>query len=334
LKPGRKGVNLKGLKKIGVLTSGGDCPGMNAAVRAVVRTAIYHNLEIVGIKRGFAGLIKGEIEKMGLGSVSGIINLGGTILKTARSGGFMEEEGQGKALGMLKRFKIEGLIVIGGNGSLRGAEVLDKKWNVPTVGIPASIDNDIEGTDFSIGFDTAINTALEAIDKIRDTATSHERLFLIEVMGRNSGFIALYAGLAGGAEDVLIPETKTNLEKMCQRLITGKKRGKISSIVVVAEGDEAGGAFKIAEKIKEKTGYGLRTIVLGHLQRGGSPTALDRILASRVGSAAVELLLEGRHGKMVGLVGNKIKIGDFASILKEKKHPDLDLYKLLEILAI
>ena len=327
-------MNLKRLKKIGVLTSGGDCPGMNAAIRAVVRTAIYQGLKVMGIKRGYAGLIKGEIEKMELSSVSGIINLGGTILKTARSGEFMKEEGQRKALRMLKRFNIEGLVVIGGDGSLRGAEVLDKKWNIPAVGIPASIDNDIGGTDFSIGFDTAINTALEAIDKIRDTATSHERLFIIEVMGRTSGFIALYAGLAGGAEDVLIPETKSDLEKMCKKLIAGKKRGKISSIVVVAEGDEAGGAFKIAERVKEKTGYGLRTIVLGHLQRGGSPTALDRILASRLGSRAVELLLEDKHGKMVGLVGDKVKIRGFASVLKEKKKPDLDLYKLLEILAI
>ena len=307
---------------------------MNAAVRAVVRTALYHGREVLGIKRGYAGLIKGEIEKMELHSVSGIINSGGTILQTARCPEFMKEEGQKKALAILKRFGIEGLVVIGGGGSLRGAEVLDEKGNVPIVALPASIDNDIAGTDFSIGFDTAVNTALEAVDKIRDTATSHERLFLVEVMGRNSGFIALYAALAGGAEDVLIPETRTNLEEMCQKLKEGKKRGKISSIVVVAEGDEAGGAFKIAEEIKERTGYELRTIILGHLQRGGSPTALDRVLASRIGSAAVKLLLEGGHGKMIGLVGEKIEIRDFASVLKEKKEPPVDLYKLLEILAI
>ncbi|MCD5390408.1 6-phosphofructokinase [candidate division NPL-UPA2 bacterium] len=322
------------MKKIGVLTSGGDCPGMNACIRAVVRTAIYHRWKVAGIKSGFAGLIDGEVFDMDVSSVSNIINLGGTILKSARSLEFKTRKGQARAHRVIKKAGLGGMVVIGGDGSLRGARKLAKTWKVPTVGVPASIDNDISGTDYSIGFDTAVNTALEAIDRIRDTATSHDRLFIIEVMGRECGFIALYAGLAGGAEDILLPETATDLEDICRKLEQGRKRGKSSSIIIVAEGDEAGGAFKISKEIEQRTGYHVRVTVLGHLQRGGSPTARDRILASRLGAAAVEMLIKGKHNLMVGVVSNRIKTYPLEHAWKCKKKIDRSLYKLTQILAI
>lgn len=321
------------MKRIGVLTSGGDCPGMNACLRAVVRVAIGMGREIWGIKRGYAGLIEGEMEKLSASSVSGIINLGGTFLKTARSEEFKTEEGQRKAVDTLKKIKIEGLIVIGGDGSLRGAWELHEKWNIPTVGVPATIDNDIPGTDLTIGFDTAVNTALEAIDRIRNTATSHERLFLIEVMGRESGFLALFAGLAGGCEDILIPELKTDPDEVCQKLEEGKRRGKTSSILVIAEGDEAGGAFEIGKKIKDRAGYETRVQVLGYIQRGGSPTATDRILGSRLGKAAVENLLKGKRGLYVGIEKGEIVTHPFPYVWEVKKEIDLSLYELSQILA-
>ncbi len=320
------------MKKIAVLTSGGDSPGMNPCIRAVVRKAIWENLQVVGIKRGFSGLIEGDFFNLKASSVSGIIHQGGTILKTARSSFFKTEEGQMRALENLKKSNIDGLIVIGGDGSLRGAYALHKK-NFPTIGIPASIDNDVPGSDFSIGFFTAVNTALEAIDKIRDTATSHERLFIIEVMGRTSGFIALWSGLAGGVEDILIPEKPLNLEKVCQRLEEGRMRGKTSSIIVVAEGGKAGGAFQIGKKIKKRVNYEIRVVVLGYLQRVGSPVALDRVIASKLGVAAVDALIKGEKGKIVGLSCNKVQISPIELVWQEKEKIDLTLYDLNQILA-
>ncbi|MCD6083263.1 6-phosphofructokinase [Candidatus Aerophobetes bacterium] len=322
------------MRRIGVLTSGGDSPGMNPCIRAVVRKAIYEGLEVMGIKRGFRGLMEGDVEELHAHSVSGIIHQGGTILKTARAESFKTKEGQERAVKTIKKLGIEGLIVIGGDGSLRGAYTLDRDWDIPVIGVPASIDNDIAGSDFSIGFLTAVNTALEAIDRIRDTATSHNRLFIIEVMGRSSGFIALWAGLAGGAEDILIPERKTDLDEVCRKLEEGRLRGKSSSILVVAEGDEAGGAFEIAKRIEKKIGYETRVVVLGHLQRGGSPVALDRILATKLGTSAVELLIKGERRKMVGLISNQIKASPIEHAWKEKKKVDLSFYDLSQVMAI
>lgn len=321
------------MEKIAVLTSGGDCPGLNACIRAVVRKSIYEGLKVVGVRRGFAGLMERDILNLESSSVSGVIHQGGTILRTARSLLFKAKEGQRKAFEAIKGLGIQGLIVIGGDGSFHGAYALDKDWDIPTIGIPATIDNDIAGSDLAIGFASAVNTALEGIDRIRDTATSHDRLFIVEVMGRTSGFIALWAGLAGGVEDILIPEKKTNLDEVCQKLEEGRRRGKTSSIIVVAEGDEAGNAFEIGNKIKKKIGYEIRVVVLGHLQRGGSPVALDRILATRLGSAAVDFLMKGERGKMVGLVSDKIKLFPLEYAWKKKKEIDLSFYHLSQILA-
>ncbi|MEA1964279.1 MAG: 6-phosphofructokinase [Candidatus Aerophobetes bacterium] len=321
------------MRKIAVLTSGGDCPGMNACIRAVVRKAIHQGLKVAGVRRGFAGLIEGDILPLKATSVSGIIHRGGTILKTARSPLFKTKKGQKRAFESIKRSEVEGIIVIGGEGSFRGAYELNKIWDIPTVGIPATIDNDIACTDFTIGFDTAVNTALEGIDRVRDTATSHQRLFLIEMMGRKSGFITLWAGLAGGAEEIIIPEVKTDLDKICQRLEEGRNRGKTSSIITIAEGDEAGGAFEIGKKIGKKIGYEIRVVILGHLQRGGSPTAMDRVLATRLGSAATDLLITGEREKMVGLVANQIKVSPLYFAWERKKEINLAPYKLSQILS-
>jgi len=324
---------MRKMKRIGVLTSGGDAPGMNPCIRAVVRSAIYKGLEVVGIKRGYTGLIENDVQIMDAGSVSGIIYRGGTVLKSARSKYFMEEEGQGKAVKNIKKLGIGTLIVIGGDGSFRGARVLDEKWDIPTIGIPATIDNDIWGTDFTIGFLTAVNTALEAIDKIRDTATSHDRLFLVEVMGRTSGFIALWSGVAGGVENILIPELSTNLDEVCAELEEGRKRGKTSSIIIVAEGNRMGSAVEIAFRIREKTGYEGRVVVLGHLQRGGSPCAWDRILGVRLGASAVNAIVKGKRNIMVGIVNGKIKTSLLKDISRKKKKLSLDLYYLNSIMA-
>jgi 6-phosphofructokinase 1 len=295
------------MKRIGVLTSGGDAPGMNCAIRAVVRTAIYHGLEVMGIERGYAGLIDGAASQMGARSVGGIMNRGGTILRSARSEEFMTPEGRDAAAENLKRFLIEGLVVIGGDGTYRGAMKLADEHGVSCVGVPGTIDNDIGGTDYTIGFDTAINTALDAIDKIRDTAASHDRLFVVEVMGRGVGFIALSVGVAGGAEEILCPETASDIDAMCARLELGRKAGKTSSIVIVAEGDETGGAVKVGERIREKTHFtDVRVCVLGHLQRGGAPTAYDRIMASRFGSEAVIALIRGEKNVMVAAENGEI----------------------------
>lgn len=320
------------MKKIAVLTTGGDAPGMNAAIRAVVRSAIYNNLRCFGVRRGYAGLIAGEFQEMNLQSVSGIINRGGTILHTVRCQEFKTKSGQKKAVKNITENKIEGLIVIGGNGSFHGARCLNVEWKVPTIAIPATIDNDIAGTDYSIGFDTAVNTALDAIDKIRDTAFSHERIFVIEVMGRNRGFLALEVGLAGGAEIVLIPEIKFKISKLIRMVKTWNKRGKKSCIIVIAEG--AGRAEDIAQKIRLETGYEVRVSILGHLQRGGTPTVFSRILGCRLGAAAVELLLKGQDTKMVGIVGNEVKVSEIDHAWKYEKKIDKELYKLIDILAI
>ncbi|MFO7153631.1 MAG: 6-phosphofructokinase [Caldicoprobacter oshimai] len=319
------------MKTIGVLTSGGDAPGMNAAIRAVVRTAIYNKVRVLGIKRGFNGLIRGEIEEMDVASVGEIIHRGGTILHTARCEEFKTEEGLKKAYNIIKIFGIDGIIVIGGDGSFRGARDLSK-FGVPVVGIPGTIDNDIACTDFTIGFDTAVNTVLDALNKIRDTVTSHERVNIIEVMGRNAGDIALYAGLAGGAEDIIVPEIPFNVDNVCRILIEGKNRGKVSYILIVAEGTK--NSFQLAKEIEEKTGLEVRVTVLGHIQRGGSPTAADRILASRMGAYAVKLLLSGKSNRVVAIRGSQIVDYDIDEALSMKKEFDHEMYELAKILSI
>ncbi|NGQ94863.1 6-phosphofructokinase [Brevibacillus sp. SYP-B805] len=319
------------MKKIAVLTSGGDSPGMNAAVRAAVRRAFYFGVQIYGVYHGYNGLIRGDIREMTLGSVGDIIHRGGTILYTARSEEFRTEEGQLKAVEQLRRHEIEGLIVIGGDGSFRGAQQLTKR-GIPTIGVPGTIDNDIPCTDFTIGFDTALNTIVEAIDKIRDTATSHERTYIIEVMGRDAGDLALWAGLAAGAESIIIPEADQDMDDIIERLHAGHRRGKKHSIIIVAEG--VGSATSYAEQIKARTGWETRVTVLGHIQRGGSPTAFDRMLASRMGAAAVDLLLEGKKDRMVGIQNNRIVDIDFDEALAQKHQLDLSVYQLARTLSI
>ncbi len=322
------------IKKIGVLTSGGDAPGMNACIRAVVRTAIYHDLAVVGIRRGYAGLIEGDMMEMDVSSVSNIIQRGGTILKTARSEEFKTPEGRARATKNLHQWGVDGLVTIGGDGTYRGANCLSKEWDIAVVGVPGTIDNDICGTDFTIGYDTAINVALDAVDRIRDTAASHERIFFIEVMGRDAGCIALDVGVAGGAEVILLPEILTDVDKMCNTLTSGLARGKSSSIVIVAEGDETGGAYAIAEKVKEKTGLDYRVTILGHIQRGGSPTVRDRVLASKLGAAAAEALRDGASDIMAGEVSGKVEFTQLESIWTGRKEVDMNLWRLAEMLAI
>ncbi|MFV9511196.1 6-phosphofructokinase [Tepidibacillus sp. LV47] len=319
------------MKRIGVLTSGGDAPGMNAAIRAVVRKGYYHGLEVFGIYHGYSGLINGEIEKLDIGSVGDIIHRGGTILYTARSEKFKTPEGQKQAIEQLNKYGIEGLVVIGGDGSFRGALKLAQQ-GILTVGVPGTIDNDIPATDFTIGFDTAVNTVINAIDKIRDTATSHERTYIIEVMGRNAGDIALWSGLADGAESIIIPEAYYEMDEIIERLKRGHERGKKHSIIIVAEG--VGSGIEFGNKIKEKTGFETRVTVLGHIQRGGSPTAFDRVLASRLGAEAVELLIKKQSGKMVGIKNNQIISVSIEEALMQKHTVDLSLYQLASILAI
>ncbi|TCT24985.1 6-phosphofructokinase [Melghiribacillus thermohalophilus] len=319
------------MKKIAVLTSGGDAPGMNAAIRAVVRKGIYHDLDVFGIYYGYQGLIEGKIEKMELGSVGDIIQKGGTILYTSRSEEFKTEQGQIKAIEQLKKYGIEGLVVIGGDGSFRGASKLTEK-GFPCIGVPGTIDNDIPGTDFTIGFDTALNTVIQAVDKIRDTATSHERTYIIEVMGRNAGDLALWAGLAAGAESIIIPEKNEPVESVVDRIKRGHERGKRHSIILVAEG--VGSGMEFGEKIKELTSFETRVTVLGHTQRGGSPTANDRVLASRLGAKAVDLLLEGKAGRMVGIQNNQLKDHDILEALNQSHIPELSMYQLSQELSI
>ncbi len=321
------------LKKIGVLTSGGDAPGMNACIRAVVRCGVKHKLEVVGIRRGYAGLLEGDSVRLDARAVANIIQRGGTILETARCEEMKTVEGLKKAVAILQQEGIEGLITIGGGGTFRGAAALAEVGGIKVIGIPGTIDNDVYGTDYAIGFDTAINTALSAIDKIRDTAGSLQRPFFIEVMGRDRGFIALDVGIAGGAESILMPEAETKIEELCLDMRRNFRRGKKSYIVIVAEGDEAGGVFPIAQQVWERLRLDYRVCVLGHIQRGGSPTARDRILASKLGAAAVDALAGGKTGYMVGELKGKISFTPLRETWEKRKKLDSNLLQLTKILA-
>ncbi|THU35888.1 6-phosphofructokinase [Niastella caeni] len=324
----------KKVTKIGVLTSGGDSPGMNAAIRAVVRTGNYYGLEVFGIMRGYSGIIENDIIPMHSRSVANIIQRGGTILKTARCKEFFQPEGRQKAYQNLKKLGIDGLVIIGGDGSFRGADIFSREFDIPCIGLPGTIDKDIAGTDFTIGFDTAVNTAVEAIDKIRDTADAHDRLFIIEVMGRDAGYIALHSGIATGAEHILIPERKTDIEELVESLQEKERRKKLVNMVVVAEGDEFGGANEVAKVVKERLPFtDTRVCILGHIQRGGSPTCLDRLIASRMGYAAVESLLEGRHNVMVGILNNRMHYTLLERAVKSKQKISDEWIKIVKILA-
>lgn len=322
------------MRKIAVLTSGGDCPGMNACIRAVVRTAIFNKMEVMGIMHGYDGLICNEFIELNERSVANIIQRGGTILKTARSKEFITKEGRQKALNNLNDHKIEGLVVIGGDGTFKGATEFSKETGIPIIGVPGTIDNDLAGTDVTIGYDTAINTVVEAVDRLRDTAESHDRLFFVEVMGRDAGLIALRAGIGAGAESILIPETKTDLTDLINRL-KNKRKSKTSKIIMIAEGDEAGGAFKIAEEVKKQlTTLDIRVTVLGHIQRGGSPSAMDRVHASRMGFAAVESLVAGKSNTMIGIMNKNISFTPFEKAVKFSAPPDKEMMRMIEILSI
>ncbi|HBF88091.1 MAG TPA: 6-phosphofructokinase [Bacteroidales bacterium] len=323
------------IKRIGVFTSGGDAPGMNAAIRAVVRAGMYHNLEVYGIMQGYEGMIGGKIKELKSSHVSGIIQHGGTILKSARSQEFRTYEGRKLAYEQLKAHGIDAVVAIGGDGTFTGAKTFSEEFDIPFVGIPGTIDNDLYGTDFTIGYDTCLNTVMEAVDKIRDTASAHDRMFFIEVMGRDAGFIALNGGLACGAEAVFIPEIESHTENLKSYLEDGFKRKKSSNIILVAEGDEAGGAIEIAKKVQEDmSDYDVRVSILGHIQRGGSPSASDRILATRLGVAAVEALLDDQKSIMVGLVNNKVVHVPFSRTIKHHNAIDLDLVRLIDILNV
>ena len=322
------------VSKIGVLTSGGDSPGMNAAIRAVVRTGNYYNLEVFGIMRGFQGMIEDDIVKMDSRSVANIIQRGGTILKTARCKIFHEPEGREKAYNVLKSRGIDGLVIIGGDGSFRGAVEFSREYDIPCIGIAGTIDKDIQGTDFTIGFDTAVNTAVEAIDKIRDTMDAHDRLFIIEVMGRDAGYIALHSGIATGAENILVPERKTDIQDLIESLQEKERRKKLVNLIVVAEGDDFGGANEVASLIKEHMPHTeARVCILGHIQRGGAPTCLDRLIASRMGYHAVECLIEGRHNVFVGIMNNKMNYVPLDKVHKKKGTISEEWMKIVKILA-
>lgn len=326
-------MTKKSINNIGVFTSGGDAPGMNAAVRAVVRTAIYYRKNVFAITGGYEGMINGDINQMSTRSVSNIIQNGGTIIKTARSERFRTPQGRKQAFENLQKFGIDAVIAIGGDGTFRGCSELYKEHGVRIVGVPGTIDNDICGTDFTIGYDTAVNTALDAIDKIRDTAHSHDQFFIIEVMGRDAGFICIEAGIAGGAENILIPEIKTDVDKLSSRIKTLFDRGKTSNIIVVAEGDDAGGAIEIGAKINEQTGMDYRVAILGHIQRGGRPTAKDRLLACKFGYWAVKHILEGKVNVMVGEINAKIELTDMEDTFGRKKSIDANALEMATILA-
>ncbi len=323
------------MKKIAVFTSGGDAPGMNACIRAVVRGALYHGLEPYGIYRGYNGMISGDIELMDSYKVSNILQIGGTILKSARSKEFMNKEGRQKAYDNLQKHGIEGLVAIGGNGTFMGAKIFHEEFGMPTVGVPGTIDNDLYGTDATLGFDTAVNTSIEAIDKIRDTAGSHDRIFFVEVMGRDAGYLAIRSGIGGGAEMVLIPEKKQTIEDVIDKIKTGHERAKTSSIIVVAEGEHMGNANSVAYRVKEHLqDMDIRVTTLGHIQRGGSPTAMDRIRGSRMGLAAVEALIAGKTDVMVGILNYKIAYTPFGDTITKKKPFQQDMLRMVEILSI
>lgn len=323
------------IKKIGVLTSGGDAPGMNAAIRAVTRSAVYNGLEVVGIRHGFQGLIDANFQPLQASSVSDIIQRGGTILKTARCEEFKTTEGRLKSYNNLKGAQIDGVVVIGGDGSFTGARIFNEEYDIPFVGIPGTIDNDIYGTDYTIGYDTALNTVVECVDKIRDTASAHNRMFFVEVMGAEAGFIALLSGIATGAEAIIIPEIKGEARDLKKMIESGNTRRKSSNLIIVAEGDEEGGAFAIAQKVKNDfTDYDIRVSVLGHLQRGGSPSAMDRVNASRLGNAAVEALIDDQKSVMVGISNGEIVLVPFRRAVKLHKDVNRDLVELARILSI
>jgi 6-phosphofructokinase 1 len=324
------------IKNIAVLTSGGDAPGMNACIRAVIRTGVYHGKTMFGIMQGYQGLIENNIQEMNSRSVSNILHLGGTILKTARCLAFKEDEGMEIAYKNLKAKGIDGLIVIGGDGTFTGAQRFGKKYGINVIGIPGTIDNDLYGSDFTLGYDTAVNTIIEAIDKIRDTADSHDRLFFIEVMGRDSGCIALRSAIASGAEAVLLPEKETSLKELITKLKSGASTKKSSSIVIVSEGNKYGGAYDIAKSVKRKfTHYDTKVTILGHLQRGGSPSGFDRILASRLGYAAVKEMINGQTMQMVGLRGNEIKLTSLEEALHGHSYKlEADLLEMTQVLSI
>lgn len=315
-------------KTLAVLTSGGDAPGMNAAIRSVVRVGLARGIEIIGIRRGYEGLLREEFTPMGMRDVSNCIQRGGTVLKTSRSKEFATPAGMTKAAEILTRHRIDGLVLIGGDGTFRGGTALADFWPGQIIGAPGTIDNDLYGTDFTIGYDTALNTAMEAIDKIRDTADSHERFFLIEVMGRHAGFIALGVGVSNGAEEIVVPERVFDLEAASRRLTEGRERGKTSSIVIVAEGNEHGGAFKVAEELKRISHCEYRIVILGHLQRGGSPTAADRLLATKLGAHCVDLFQQGASGVMAGEVGGQLCATPLRDTWEKKKPLDSFLFKI------
>ena len=319
------------MEKIAVLTSGGDAPGMNAAIRAVVRSGIYNSVRILSVKDGFTGLINAQIEEMNLSSVADIIHRGGTILKTTRCEEFKTKEGQRKAMNVIAVLGIDGIVVIGGGGSLEGAKVINS-LGIPSIGVPGTIDNDLGYTDYTIGFDTSVNTVVDAISKIRETSISHGRANIIEVMGRDCGNIALYAGLASGAESIIIPEMEFSIDEVCRKLLRGRNRGKLHSIIILTEG--VADPIKISNEIKEKTGIETRATILGHIQRGGSPTAFDRILASKMGARAVELLIRGAKNRTVGIQGNNIIDMDIDEALGIESIFDIDSYELANVLSI
>jgi len=322
------------MKTIAVFTSGGDAPGMNACIRAVVRTCLHHNIKVYGILHGYQGMIEGQFKPFGTDDVGNILQRGGTILKSSRSTDFRTKEGMQKAYKNLVSHKIGGVIAIGGDGTFAGANEFSSKFDIPFIGLPGTIDNDLIGTDYTIGYDTALNNVINAVDKIKDTAASHDRLFFVEVMGKDAGFIALRSGIGVGALAILIPEVLTDLDGLIAKLATAYERKKSSSIIIVAEGDDAGGAYKIAEKVKTQLPqYDTRVSVLGHLQRGGNPSALDRMLASRLGNEAVNALMAGEKSVMVGIVNGKVCYTPFANAIKHHQKIKKEFLKLADILA-
>ncbi len=325
----------KKIKRLGVLTSGGDSPGMNAAVRAVVRTALNYGIEPYGIYHGYEGLVKGDIKLLESKDVAGIVQRGGTVLGSARSKSFRTKDGRATAYSNVQKYKLDALVVIGGDGTFTGATVFQDEYDLPVVGIPGTIDNDLYGSDYTLGFDTALNTVVDAVDKIKDTAGSHNRLFFIEVMGRDAGFIALHAGMAVGAEDILVPETPTYIEDLILTLKQNKRRGKNSGIIIVAEGDDAGGAYDIAAKVKEHDHtYSTRVTILGHIQRGGSPTAFDRVLGSHMGYEAVVGLIKGKHRHMIGKIDNKYVFTPIENAIKHHHNIDKHALDIARVLSI
>ncbi len=325
-------TRTKDYKSIAVLTSGGDAPGMNAAIRAVVRYALAQGLEVHGVMKGYSGLLEGDLHAMTASSVANIIQRGGTILKTDRCAAFFKKSVRQEAANLLRRKGIDALVVIGGDGSFAGANLLEKETGFPTIGIPGTIDNDIAGTDDTIGFDTAVNTAIDSIDKIRDTASSHDRIFIVEVMGRSSGFIASQVGLGGGAETILVPERKISVAEVARNIARGVKRGKSSSIIVMAEGEKPGLSYRVAAAL-EKKGYSTKVCILGHTQRGGIPSAHDRLIASVMGASAVAYLLGGKSAGMVGIQGGEVKLVPFKALSESRKKLQPDLIELAQILA-